>query len=115
MLMLVLMPPGCANEEKVTVNAADIYQSACASCHGTRGTGGVPAQEGAPAPRDFTELAWQRSMNDEELVRVVSGGKGSAMPSFAEVLSPHEIEAAIEHVRSFTAMDAPGPSAGGGS
>lgn len=94
------------------MKASDVYQRACASCHGARGTGGLPAREGAPAPRDFTEAAWQGSRTDEDLVLVVTGGKGP-MPSFRDVLSPTEIEAVVQQVRAFgRIVDV--PSAGGG-
>jgi mono/diheme cytochrome c family protein len=81
------------------VNASDTYQKACARCHGTRGQGGVASSEG-PAPRDFTDAAWQASFTDVQIADTVRRGKGP-MPSFEGVLSPEEIGAVVGAVRSF--------------
>ena len=90
---------GCARRERSTVNVSDTYQRACARCHGERGQGGAASAE-APAPRDFTDAAWQESRSASEIAEVVRTGKGP-MPSFEGVLNAEEIEAVAEVVRSF--------------
>jgi len=52
------------------------------------------------APRDFTDAAWQESRSDDQIAETVRTGKGP-MPSFDSVLSPEEIDAVTEVVRSF--------------
>ncbi|HEY7700472.1 MAG TPA: cytochrome c [Vicinamibacteria bacterium] len=81
------------------MNASDTYQKACARCHGARGQGGVESANG-PAPRDFTDAAWQASRSDVQIAETVRAGKGP-MPSFDSVLSAEEIEAVTRVVRSF--------------
>ncbi len=81
------------------MNASDTYQRACARCHGERGQGGSATVEGA-VPRDFTDAVWQESRSASQIADVVRAGKGP-MPSFEGVLSPEEIEAVAEVVRSF--------------
>jgi mono/diheme cytochrome c family protein len=90
---------GCARRERSTVNASDTYQRACARCHGERGQGGAASVDGA-TPRDFTDAAWQESRTAFQIAEIVRGGKGP-MPSFEGVLSPEEIDAVTEVVRSF--------------
>ena len=97
--ILLATGTGCARRERSTVNASDTYQKACARCHGTRGQGGVASSEG-PAPRDFTDAAWQASFTDVQIADTVRRGKGP-MPSFEGVLSPEEIGAVVGAVRSF--------------
>lgn len=82
------------------MNASDTYQKACARCHGSRGQGGVAPPDGGPAPRDFTDAAWQASRSDVQIAETVRAGKGP-MPSFDSVLSAEEIEAVTGTVRSF--------------
>jgi len=90
---------GCARRERSTVNATDTYQRACARCHGERGQGGSASVEGA-VPRDFTDAAWRDSRSAAQIAEIVRAGKGP-MPSFEGVLSPEEIDAVAEVVRSF--------------
>jgi mono/diheme cytochrome c family protein len=81
------------------VNASDTYQRACARCHGERGHGGAASVDAA-TPRDFTDAAWQESRSASQIAEIVRAGKGP-MPSFEGVLSPEEIDAVTEVVRSF--------------
>jgi mono/diheme cytochrome c family protein len=90
---------GCSRRERSTVNASDTYQKACARCHGDRGQGGAPSSDG-PAPRNFTDAGWQKSLTDRQIAETVRAGKGP-MPSFDTVLSPEEIAAVTTVVRSF--------------
>ena len=90
---------GCSRRERSTVNAEGTYQRACARCHGERGQGGAASVEG-PAPRNFTDAAWQESFSDAQIAETVRRGKGP-MPSFDSVLSTDEIEAVTGIVRSF--------------
>lgn len=103
----ILLAPGtgCTDRERSTVNASDTYQRSCARCHGERGQGGIASTDG-PAPRDFTDAAWQESRSAAQIAEVVRTGKGS-MPSFEGVLSADEIEAVAEVVWSYQETEAP--------
>jgi hypothetical protein len=63
--------------------AADIFANRCANCHGPRGRGDGPAGRGLwPRPRDFADPAWQASVDDERLRKViVSGGAAVGLSS----------------------------------
>ena len=97
--ILLAANSGCSRRERSTVNAEGTYQRACSRCHGERGQGGIASAEG-PAPRSFTDAAWQESFSDAQIVETVRRGKGP-MPSFDSVLSAEEIEALPGVVRSF--------------
>jgi mono/diheme cytochrome c family protein len=97
--VLLATGTGCSRRERNTVKASDIYQRACARCHGPSGRGGIASAEG-PAPQDFTDASWQQSRSDSQIAETVRSGKGP-MPSFDSVLSPEEVEAVTAAVRSF--------------
>jgi mono/diheme cytochrome c family protein len=65
--------------DPVLVRAAeDIFARRCATCHGERGRGDGPAGRGLfPPPRDFTDAAWQASVDDARLRRVIVEGGAS--------------------------------------
>lgn len=86
--------------------AGEIYNDACASCHGTDGRG---APEGTalsvPLP-DFTDCNFvTREGTGNWHFLLVHGGVGLGlspqMPAFAGVLSEPQIDAVLEHLRSF--------------
>lgn len=55
--------------------AQEVFTRRCATCHGERGRGDGPAGRGLfPPPRDFTDRAWQASVTDEHLRRVIVEG-----------------------------------------
>lgn len=98
--LVVPTSAGCHAGPPATVNASDVYQTACARCHGHEGRGGPPPEPGGPSPRNFTDPTWQESASVEQIRATIVSGKGP-MPSFQGVLSPEEIDAVIEVVRSF--------------
>ncbi|HEY8377217.1 MAG TPA: c-type cytochrome [Nannocystis sp.] len=55
--------------------AQKIFATRCATCHGERGRGDGPVGRGLwPRPRDFTDAAWQASVDDDRLRAVIVGG-----------------------------------------
>ncbi|MDF3054087.1 MAG: Cytochrome c, class [Geminicoccaceae bacterium] len=71
---------------------AEVYQSSCASCHGTLGRGDGPAAAGLdPAP---TNLSDQSALQDQSPLdyyrRITIGVVGTAMPSFEGSLPPED-------------------------
>ncbi len=80
----------------------------CASCHGARGRGdGASAAGLAPRPRDLTDAAWQRRVDDAYLRRVITlGGFGvglsRAMPGSPDLVErPEQLDALVGAVRAF--------------
>jgi mono/diheme cytochrome c family protein len=98
--------PGEA-EEKPFV-AAEVYAQLCSSCHGMTGkadTAGAMALN--PKPRNFTDKAWQASVDDTRIYNVLKNGGSSVglsatMVSFAGVLdSDEKLNAMVKYVRHF--------------
>jgi mono/diheme cytochrome c family protein len=85
----------------------DVFSAACASCHGTRGTGADRSLRGFDiAPPDFTDCAFSTREAAIDWYGIAhSGGptKGFSrlMPAFGASLSREQIEAVVAHVKTF--------------
>jgi mono/diheme cytochrome c family protein len=82
-----------------------LYLERCSTCHGEAGRGdGLGGRGLAPAPRDFTDAAWQEAATDERIRLVIRGGGAAAglSPAMAAHpdLSDAELDALVAHVRS---------------
>ncbi len=76
----------------VVVSGSDVFAKNCATCHGSKGEGGIgPKLSGGAVTRDF-------STADAELV-IVKGGEGG-MPAFGGRLSPDELKAVVDFTRT---------------
>jgi mono/diheme cytochrome c family protein len=96
----------CKDKNNGPVPVAEARQqfaNVCARCHGAEGTGGPPAGEGAPAPRNFHDKDFQKARTDADIVRVISGGKPPGMPAFGGMLNDAQIQGLVGVVRSFGA------------
>mgnify|MGYP000964689497 CR=1 FL=1 len=84
-----------------------VYTAACASCHGSNGTGMPREHVGFDVPLpDFTDCSFATREPDGDWFAVVhQGGPARAfdhrMPSFGEALREEQIDLAIRHVRTF--------------
>jgi mono/diheme cytochrome c family protein len=94
--------PGAARAE-----ARQIFESRCVTCHGPQGAGDGPASAGlVPPPRNFRDAAWQRSVSDAHIEKIVlqggaAVGKSPLMPPNPDLAGKPEVIAALrEHVRS---------------
>lgn len=68
-----------------------VYNSRCASCHGSSGQGGVGSRlGGGQVVKKYPDVADQRS--------VIENGR-KAMPRFSSVLSTEEIDAVTRYTR----------------
>jgi cytochrome c553 len=58
--------------------AMEFFARTCAMCHGMDGTGTGPASEALnPKPRNYTDAAWQASISDADIKKIiVVGGQG---------------------------------------
>jgi cytochrome c oxidase cbb3-type subunit 2 len=88
-----------------------LYDSSCASCHGTDGRGSGPAADAlTPAPRDFTRGTYKfRSTTsgsiptDDDLYRAIAGGlPGTSMLGWKGILSETQIRGLIVYVKQFS-------------
>jgi hypothetical protein len=85
----------------------ELYEAACAACHGIDGRGGPAAAADYPlVPPDFTDcnFATREPATDWHVV-TRHGGPARAfsplMPAFDEALSTEEVQLAVSHARTF--------------
>lgn len=85
--------------------ATTLYESQCASCHGSDGRGNGPLAKGMdPAPVDFHEQARQEQRSVYALYNAITlGVPGTAMQAYAQTLSEEERWALAFHVSNYLA------------
>ncbi|MFZ0452747.1 MAG: cytochrome c [Ignavibacteriaceae bacterium] len=86
-----------------------LYQSNCASCHGTDGKGDGPASQGLnPPPRNYTiKTGWVNGQKISQIYETLENGiNGSAMRSF-DYLSPEDKFALAHYIRKTFIPDPP--------
>ena len=87
--------------------ANELYQLACATCHGPDGKGSPRSVVGFDVPLpDFSDCSFAAGEPDPDWFAVVhEGGPVRAldrhMPAFGDALSPDDIHLAISHIRTF--------------
>jgi mono/diheme cytochrome c family protein len=85
---------------------AALYRESCARCHGETGRViGPGVVEGPFRPRNFANGAHMNALSDAYLTSVISEGGlhwnlSGSMPAF-RALSPKDVAALVDHVRSF--------------
>lgn len=97
-----------ASAKSPAVEAQELFQATCSSCHGPEGQGNGPASAALdPKPRDFADAAWQSSLTDEEVSKVIVAGgmgvgKSPLMPAQPQLKSkPEVLEELVKLIRSF--------------
>jgi mono/diheme cytochrome c family protein len=94
-------PPTTPSVDRAQRDAGEIFATRCATCHGPKGAGDGPAGVVLdPRPRDFRDPAWQASVSDEHIERIilhggVAVGKSPAMPPNPDLTSRPEVVAAL--------------------
>lgn len=88
--------------------AKEIFTNRCVSCHGQTGKGdGVAAAALNPKPRAFGDAAWQKTITDAHIEKIIVGGgaavgKSALMPPNPDLQAkPMVVKALRAHVRSF--------------
>ena len=88
--------------------AADIYNTRCVTCHGPTGKGDGPVGAAlSPKPRDLSDPAWQKSVTDEHIDKIILSGGGAVgksplMPSNPDLAAKPEVVKALRAlVRGF--------------
>jgi mono/diheme cytochrome c family protein len=96
--------PAAAVDPKL--QAQEIFSTRCTPCHGPKGAGDGPASAGlTPKPRNFQDAAWQSSVTDDHLEKVIAYGgaavgKSPAMPPNPDLADKPIIPALREHIRT---------------
>jgi hypothetical protein len=81
--------------------ANDVFQSLCATCHGTTGHGDGPGAAACnPKPRSYSDQAWQASVTDEQLVQTITYGgaavgKSPQMPAQPQLKGKDDVLAGL--------------------
>jgi mono/diheme cytochrome c family protein len=98
---------GSANPDAMAAAQA-LYARTCAMCHGADGSGDGPAAEAlTPKPRNYTDPAWQASITDAEIRKIiVEGGQGvgksvSMPPTPSLKGDPATLDALVKIIRGF--------------
>ena len=76
--------------------AADLFKSKCAMCHGADGSGSAMGKK--MGAHDFTAAEVQK-MSDAELTDTIGNGKNK-MPKYADKLKPEEIKGLVAYIRT---------------
>lgn len=101
---------GCkeSEEAKAQRDAALVFNSKCATCHGLMGNGKGPGSEKLnPKPRDYTNKEWQKTVTDEQISKTIvygglAVGKSAQMPAHPELAEkPAVVKALVETIRGF--------------
>ncbi len=71
-------------------DGAALYKTKCAVCHGADGKGKTPLN--TPAVQ---------KLSVDDLVKVTTDGKAPKMPAYKGKLTPEEIKAVAEHIKTF--------------
>ncbi len=102
------------DDAKAASTCPPVYESRCASCHGSAGRGdGALSKSLQPRPRSFAEPGWAASRTDDDLRAIIrdggtSRGLSPVMPPHRDV-SPEEIDALAKCVRAFGEPPAASP------
>jgi mono/diheme cytochrome c family protein len=86
--------------------AKQIFATRCFTCHGPEGKGDGPGSAALePKPRNFQDAAWQDSVTDEHIEKIIqyggaAVGKSPTMPGNPDLMSkPEVVRALAAHVR----------------
>ncbi|HEY5945706.1 MAG TPA: cytochrome c [Kofleriaceae bacterium] len=97
-------PSGGAPSEK----AQAMFMTVCATCHGADGTGTGPAAETLTTkPRNYTDAAWQASVTDDDLRKIITlggqaVGKSPLMPGNPQLKDePETLDGLVKIIRGF--------------
>ncbi len=97
-----------AGGDKVDMKAAKAFFSEqCTVCHGESGKGDGPGATADPKPRDFTDKAWQGSVDDDHISKTILGGgaavgKSPIMTAFPQLNDkPKVVAGLVKVVRGF--------------
>lgn len=99
-------PAATAPTADAAGKAKEIFAQRCTPCHGAGGAGDGPASASLdPKPRNFTDAAWQASVDDAYLEKIIkyggaAVGKSAAMPGNPDLNDPAVLTALKDVLRS---------------
>jgi mono/diheme cytochrome c family protein len=97
-----------APASKAAFEARRTFQTICATCHGPGGKGdGQAAAALNPKPRNYTDKAWQASVTDDDLKKIIlqgggAVGKSPVMPAQPQLANqPEVVDELVKIIRGF--------------
>ena len=87
--------------------AAALFGTLCVTCHGTDGRGDGPmAVKLNPKPRNYTDAAWQASVTDDDIKKIIvkggaGVGKSNMMPGQPQLEGDPELDSLVKIIRGF--------------
>jgi len=85
----------------------DLFKTRCAPCHGEMGKGDGPGAAALnPKPRNYTDVAWQNKVSDEDIKKTIlyggaAVGKSPTMPANPDLDGKPELDQLVKTVRGF--------------
>lgn len=97
-----LSVPQKTDTRKMLNEGKIVFQTNCATCHGTKGTGDGPASVALnPKPRNFVTGKFKYGNSDHQLFKTISNGvSGSAMAPWKGTLTDKQINNVIIYLKS---------------
>jgi high-affinity iron transporter len=80
-----------------------LYDTQCASCHGTsgKGDGKMAAMMNPPKPSDLTDGTWKHGATDGEIFTLIrDGAKGTAMRGYAARMKTEDIWNVVNYLKT---------------
>lgn len=100
--------PGAAGGgAEAVAKAQEVFTQRCVPCHGSTGAGdGAASASLDPKPRAFSDPAWQSSVTDEHIEKIIkfggaAVGKSVAMPPNPDLNDPAVLAELRKIVRTF--------------
>jgi mono/diheme cytochrome c family protein len=101
-------PAAAAAPASPEAQARKTFRTVCTACHGADGKGDGPGAAALnPKPRDYTNVAWQDGVTDEQLKQTIlmggaAVGKSASMPAQPQLQSKPEVVAElVKIIRGF--------------
>ena len=96
--------PAATVTPEAEAEAKQVFETRCVACHGPNGKGDGPASAGlSPKPRDFSDPAWQSSVTDEHIEKIITYGgaavnKSPAMPANPDLAAKEPVVFALRQI-----------------
>jgi cytochrome c553 len=97
-----------ATNSAAAFEARHTFQTICATCHGPDGKGnGQAAAALNPKPRNYTDKAWQASVTDDDIKKIILNGgaavgKSPVMPAQPQLRDkPEVVDELVKIIRAF--------------
>jgi mono/diheme cytochrome c family protein len=91
---------GASNALAQAPDGAALYRQNCRSCHGLQGTPPKHMVSVYPSLKAIGDSAFRRTRSVDSIVAVVRRGVGRNMKSFVDRLSPEEMTAVAQFVKT---------------